>query len=67
MKNYVSLMQIAHLINQLYELSSLAKALLQGKTTIKFLWKRLISSLLEISIDASAIIGSLGRFQIRYE
>jgi hypothetical protein len=35
MKNYVSLMQIAHLFNQLYELSSLARPLLTGKETLK--------------------------------
>jgi len=67
MKNYVSLMQIAHLMNQLYELSSLARPLLRGKTTIKHLWKRLMSALLEVTLDVAELIGSPGRFQIRYE
>ena len=38
-KNYYQCMQIAHMINQLFELGSLFKPLLQGKMTIKHLWK----------------------------
>ena len=41
-KNYYQCMQIAHLINQLVELSSNCAKLLQKKTTIKHLWKCLI-------------------------
>lgn len=68
MKNYVSLMQIAHLINQLYELSSLAKPLLTGKRTIKYLWKRLLGALQEIAFEFTArVTQSTPRFQIRYE
>lgn len=39
MKNYYQCLQIAHLINQLVELSSKCKELLIGKVTIKHLWK----------------------------
>lgn len=67
MKNYVSLLQIAHFFNQLYELSSLAQPLVQRKTTIKHLWKRLISALLEIAFDVVETLDSLGKIQIRYE
>ena len=67
-KNYVSLMQIAHLFNQLYLLSSLARPLLVAKLTIKYLWKRLISALYECEFaDYELARISLCRFQIRYE
>jgi hypothetical protein len=49
-KNYYQCLQIAHLVNQLVELSDQAKRLLSGKTTLKYLWKRLVSLLLEGSI-----------------
>ena len=41
-KNYYQCMQIAHLINQLVELSSNCTKLLQRKITVKHLWKCLI-------------------------
>ena len=65
-KNYMSLMHIAHLFNQLYELSSLAKPLIFGKITLKHLWKRLLSALAETAFDAIALASSC-RFQIRYD
>lgn len=37
-KNYYQCMQIAHMINQLFELSSLFKPLLRAKETVKHLW-----------------------------
>jgi len=46
MKNYISLMQIAHLLNQLYELSPAARSLLTAKETLKNMWKDFIASLL---------------------
>jgi hypothetical protein len=47
-KNYYQCLQIAHLINQLAELNEQAKRLLlSGKKTLKSLWKRLFSLLLE--------------------
>ena len=68
MKSYVSLMQIAHLFNQLYELSSLAKPMLAGKVTVRYLWKRMLSALLEGPlVSFEMFCQSLGRFQIRYE
>lgn len=67
MKNYVSLMQIAHLLNQLYELSSLAGPLLTGKTTIKAMWKDLIGSLTHLLLDELGVqASSAKRIQIRY-
>ncbi len=44
-KNYYQCVQIAHLLNQLVELSEQAKRLLVGKTTLKPLWKCLIGLL----------------------
>ena len=41
-KNYYQCLQIAHLINQLVELSSNCKKLLESKVTVKDLWKYLI-------------------------
>jgi hypothetical protein len=68
MKNYVSLMQIGHLLNQLFELSSNVRLLVTGKVTIKYLWKRMISALLETSFCTVSIkAASEVRFQVRYE
>ena len=68
MKNYVSLMQIAHLINQLYELSTLTKKLLIGKETLKSIWKAFIGCITHtVLVEADVIAACAGRFQIRYE
>jgi hypothetical protein len=67
-KNYISLMHIAHLLNQLYELSSLFQPLLTANMTIKHLWKRLLSALAEVILNAAEVMcGDSSRFQIRYE
>jgi len=42
-QNYYQCMQIAHMINQLVELSRRFKKLLTGKTTLKHLWKVMIA------------------------
>ncbi|MFH1029654.1 MAG: hypothetical protein V1770_00155 [bacterium] len=39
MKNYYQCMQIAHIINQLFELSCLFQSWLKGKETIKHIWE----------------------------
>jgi hypothetical protein len=44
-KNYYLCMQIAHMINQLFELGSLFKPLLEGKVTIVHLWKVMLGQL----------------------
>lgn len=68
MKNYISLMQIAHLLNQLYELSPLGRALLIAKETLKNLWKDFISTLTHTFLDRSEVIAAcLARVQIRFE
>lgn len=68
MKNYVSLMQVAHLLNQLYELSPLARRLLVGKETLKNMWKDMISSLTHAIIDPIEVLEACSRrIQIRYQ
>jgi len=61
----MSLMHIAHMFNQLYELSSLAARHIQRKVTIKYLWKRLLSTLLEITLEVVSL--DEPPFQIRYD
>ncbi|KJU84372.1 hypothetical protein MBAV_003433 [Candidatus Magnetobacterium bavaricum] len=66
LKNYYQCMQIAHMINQLFELGSLLKPLLRQKFTIKHIWKNMLGKLkgwldmqdLQIMIDH--------RIQIRF-
>ena len=67
-KNYYQCLQIAHLINQLAELSEQAKRLLSGKKTLKHLWKCLFSLLLEgiIAQDDIRFLETM-RSTMRYE
>ena len=67
-KNYYQCLQIAHLTNQLLELSSQFKELLKGKTTIKHLWKCMIGFLIfgDVNIDNISIICQI-RTKIRFE
>ena len=68
MKNYYQCLQIAHIINQLTEASQTIKTLLNKtlKCTVKYLWKRLLSFLLEnqiIEYEMAALVSK--PFQIR--
>jgi len=68
MKNYYQCLQIAHIINQLTEASQTIKVLLNKtlKCTVKYLWKRLLSFLLEnqiIEYEMAALVSK--PFQIR--
>lgn len=68
MKNYISLMQIAHLLNQLYELSPAARALLTAKETLKNMWKDFIASLTHTVLDLAEVSTSCAlRIQIRFD
>ena len=68
MKNYVSLMQIAHLLNQLYELSPAVRSMLTAKETLKNMWKDFISSLTHTVLDiAEVVTACTSRIQIRFE
>ena len=67
-KNYYQCLQIAHLINQLVELSKDFKGILKSKKTVKHLWKCLIGFFtygLIIAEDLSYILRK--RSQIRFE
>ena len=68
MKNYFSLMQIAHLLNQLYELSPGAGAMLNAKETLKNMWKDFIASLTHTVLDIAEVITACTlRIQIRFD
>ncbi|MDM8522618.1 hypothetical protein QUF80_04530 [Desulfococcaceae bacterium HSG8] len=67
MKNYYQCMQIAHMINQLFELSSLFRPLLTGKMTVCHLWACMLGDMRhKISLKE---LGKLmrRRIQFRYE
>jgi len=68
MKMYYQCLQIAHIINQITEASQVIDTLKNKtlKCTIKYLWKRLLSYLLENKIDREELNKSLAKpFQIR--
>ncbi len=68
MKNYISLMQIAHMLNQLYEHSTEARLLLIAKETLKNMWKDFIASLTHTVLDiADVTLACTSRIQIRFE
>ncbi|MBF0338359.1 MAG: hypothetical protein HQL05_11055 [Nitrospirae bacterium] len=45
LKNYYQCMQIAHMINQLFELGSLLRPLLVKKATVKHFWELILGEL----------------------
>jgi len=68
MKNYYQCLQIAHIINQMVTVSKTIDNLLKDtlKCTIKYLWKRLLSFLLEVAIDNCELTELISKpFQIR--
>ena len=67
-KNYYQCMQIAHMINQLFELGSLLKPLLRGKMTITHLWMVMLGELRHTLLEVEVLETLLkNRIQIRYE
>jgi len=70
MQIYYQCLQIAHIINQITELTTDITAILKTnkKFTIRYLWKRMISFMLEAAIEKTEIESLLKkRFQIRLE
>jgi len=66
-KNYYQYMQIAHMINQLFELSSLFMPLMTGKMTVKHLWECMIGELRVIILNFKVLKELLKRrIQLRY-
>jgi hypothetical protein len=67
-KNYYQCMQIAHMINQLFELSSLFTSLLKGKMTVKHLWKFMLGEIRHIILNLEILNELLKRrIQFRYD
>jgi hypothetical protein len=67
MENYYHLMQIAHLINQLFELSSLCTAVRRSKESMKHLWLALLGELRHVPDVAAGLTGFARRMQFRYD
>jgi len=70
LQTYYQCLQIAHLINQFVELSTAITSILKTNTkyTIRYLWKRMVSFMLEAPIGKNEIENLLEkRFQIRLE
>jgi len=63
-QNYYQCMQIAHMINQLVELSSAFKPLLANKTTVRHLWKVMIAFMFFGHIDPAIL--KYKKTQFRY-
>ncbi|MDM8551220.1 hypothetical protein QUF72_14135 [Desulfobacterales bacterium HSG2] len=68
MRNYYQCMQIAHMINQLFELSSLFRPLLTGKMTVCHLWAHMLGEMRHRKLSLKKL-GKLmkRRIQLRYE
>jgi hypothetical protein len=58
MKNYYQCLQIAHIINQLVQASQEIRGLIKArlKCTVKYLWKRLMSYMLEVLVDRTELL-----------
>ena len=68
MKNYYQCLQIAHIINQLVEASQTINTLVNKtfKCTIKYLWNRIFSYLIENRLDQNELVEMVSKpFQIR--
>lgn len=67
MKNYYQLMQIAHMMNQLFELSSLLAEVRGSKESLAHIWLCLVGELRHETLDFALLAGLLGRrIRIRY-
>ena len=59
MKNYYQCLQIAHIINQMLDKTKEIKEYMQIKITIKYLWERMLASMLEVVFDENEIAKNL--------
>jgi hypothetical protein len=67
-KNYYQCMQIAHLINQLFELSQLFMPLMTGKMTVKHLWECMLGEIRLMLLNIKILKQLLKhRIQFRYD
>ena len=60
-KNYYQCLQIGHLINQLTVLSTTFQVLLEGKITLRHLWRTMIAFLLYGRLRRSTLEAFAGR------
>ena len=67
MENYDHLMQIAHLINQLFELSSLGTSVRRSTESMTHLWTLLVGELRGALDVVAGLAQVAGRMQFRYE
>jgi hypothetical protein len=68
MKNYYQLMQIGHLFNQLFELSSLLAEVRESKESLIHIWSCLVGELRHEVLDFAVLTTLLTRrIRIRYE
>lgn len=68
MKNYYQLMQIAHLFNQLFELSSLLAEVRGSKESLAHIWKCLVGEVRHEVIDFAILTAMLARrIRIHYD
>ena len=68
MKNYYQCMQIAHMISQLFELSSLFRPLLTGTMTICHLWTCMLGEMRHLNLSLKELEALMRRrIQLRYE
>ncbi len=68
MKNYYQLMQIAHLFNQLFELSSLLAEVRRSKESLTHIWKCLVGEVRHEVLDFALLATLLTRrIRIRYD
>lgn len=68
MKSYYQLTQIAHLMNQLFELSSLLAEVRRSKESLAHVWLCLVGELRHEVLDFAVLTALLTRrIQIRYD
>jgi hypothetical protein len=67
MENYYHLMQIAHLINQLFELSAFCTAIRRSKESMKHLWEALVGELRGVLDVLAGLALFAGRMQFHYD
>jgi len=68
MKNYYQLMQIAHLMNQLFELSSLLTEVRGSKESLAHIWLCLVGEVRHEILDVALLAGLLARrIRIHYD
>lgn len=67
MENYYHLMQIAHLLNQLFELSTLCRVVRRIKESLKHLWQAMTGELRGMLDVETGLALFARRLQFRYD